>query len=289
MMKRATTKTIKKQASPTGSRHKAYIDCEPIKKSRLILMPLKKRNQSGHFCKVCREHKANEKFSGKGHAAHICKSCAALPPAERAERETISKIEGMTFRRLNDSEIKWLRSKMSDKRASVSEAARALHTARFPRYERGMIKKGLTAVSLEFFINGRIWDDQGEEKRAYMRFFADNSGLFRRVDYSRKDERREAEISIDRKEAGKYLKSVIHELDALFWEEDLSDAAQEYDGEADGILPVLSAEKGKTYWSLSLELSNGENKTITFYHRMHSEPQSLFWSLMEIFDYADNM
>lgn len=32
----------------------------------------------GHYCKVCGEYKANEKFSGKGHAAHICKACAAL-------------------------------------------------------------------------------------------------------------------------------------------------------------------------------------------------------------------
>ena len=27
----------------------------------------------GHYCKICSEYKSNEKFSGKGHAAHICK------------------------------------------------------------------------------------------------------------------------------------------------------------------------------------------------------------------------
>ena len=43
---------------------------------------MKKR---GHYCKVCGEYKANEKFSGKGHAAHICKTCAALPPEKQAE------------------------------------------------------------------------------------------------------------------------------------------------------------------------------------------------------------
>ena len=37
----------------------------------------------GHYCKVCGEYKANEKFSGKGHAAHIYKACAALPPEVR--------------------------------------------------------------------------------------------------------------------------------------------------------------------------------------------------------------
>jgi len=31
-----------------------------------------RNKQRGHFCKVCGEKKANEKFSGKGHAAHIC-------------------------------------------------------------------------------------------------------------------------------------------------------------------------------------------------------------------------
>ena len=39
----------------------------------------------GHYCKVCGEYKANEKFSGKGHAAHICKSCASLSPEKQAE------------------------------------------------------------------------------------------------------------------------------------------------------------------------------------------------------------
>ena len=28
----------------------------------------------GHYCKICGEYKANEKFSGKGHAAHIIRS-----------------------------------------------------------------------------------------------------------------------------------------------------------------------------------------------------------------------
>ena len=34
-----------------------------------------KRRKQGHYCWICGEYKANEKFSGKGHAQHICKSC----------------------------------------------------------------------------------------------------------------------------------------------------------------------------------------------------------------------
>jgi len=30
----------------------------------------------GHYCRICGKRKANEKFSGRGHAAHICKACA---------------------------------------------------------------------------------------------------------------------------------------------------------------------------------------------------------------------
>ncbi len=42
-------------------------------------MPKKRKNRPhGHYCKVCGEYKANEKFSGKGHAAHICKACSKL-------------------------------------------------------------------------------------------------------------------------------------------------------------------------------------------------------------------
>ena len=36
-------------------------------------MSKKKNRPHGHYCKICGEYKANEKFSGKGHAAHICK------------------------------------------------------------------------------------------------------------------------------------------------------------------------------------------------------------------------
>ena len=44
------------------------------------------KKKPGHYCKVCGCYRANEKFSGKGHAAHICKQCAKLPATERARR-----------------------------------------------------------------------------------------------------------------------------------------------------------------------------------------------------------
>lgn len=56
---------------------------------------MKKR---GHYCKVCGEYKANEKFSGKGHAEHICKTCAALPPEKQAEEMTLTRLVNLWCR-----------------------------------------------------------------------------------------------------------------------------------------------------------------------------------------------
>ena len=53
----------------------------------------KRRKQKGHYCKVCDQYKANEKFSGKGHNNHICKSCSKLSQIQRNEKMRISKIE----------------------------------------------------------------------------------------------------------------------------------------------------------------------------------------------------
>ena len=53
-------------------------------------MAKKKKKHQGHYCRICGEYKANEKFSGKGHAQHICKSCMSKrkkgePIAEKIE------------------------------------------------------------------------------------------------------------------------------------------------------------------------------------------------------------
>lgn len=50
-------------------------------------MVKKKKNYTGHYCKVCHQYKANEKFSGKGHTKHICKACQNTPISIRKEME----------------------------------------------------------------------------------------------------------------------------------------------------------------------------------------------------------
>jgi len=45
-----------------------------------------KKKGQGHYCRICGRHRANEKFSGKGHAQHICKDCDKEEKAHARQR-----------------------------------------------------------------------------------------------------------------------------------------------------------------------------------------------------------
>lgn len=263
----------------------------------------------GHFCKVCGEHKANERFSGKGHAAHICKTCADLPAAERNERMTIRKIEGMAFRHLSESEMKWLRDHMSDPRTAVREAATEANRVKFPRYERNVVKKGMSVFSLELFIHDMIYDRWGDTVDVHARVIAEDTGDFRYTDYNMPEGERERTAHVDKKEARRFLKAVVHELDAPFWDEDFSDTEYEHDPYLDTppeyrpdfegddehedgedeepAQDIAPGDEREPLWSLRLELNTGEDKEMVFFNHMRDAPVDLFWLLMEYFDPED--
>lgn len=70
----------------------------------------------GHWCWVCGRILANERFSGKGHARHICKECSKLPK-EDIQKESDSRfLYQILFkqRRISPKNIKMLRA-MSEK------------------------------------------------------------------------------------------------------------------------------------------------------------------------------
>jgi len=118
---------------------------KPHKKSANRAKSRQNQNKPhGHFCYVCGEHKANEKFSGRGHANHICKACQGLPVAERNQMIALRKIDNMPFRWLSQTEIKWLRKRMHDSRPEVRDAAREAYHIKFPNYDRDLDK--LTAL-----------------------------------------------------------------------------------------------------------------------------------------------
>lgn len=61
-------------------------------------MVAKKKKQQGHYCRICGEYKANEQFSGKGHARHICKECRSLPDDVKADMVRCNEVERAVFK-----------------------------------------------------------------------------------------------------------------------------------------------------------------------------------------------
>ena len=58
----------------------------------------KKKKQQGHYCRICGEYKANEQFSGKGHARHICKECQSLTEEVKADMVRCNEVERAAFK-----------------------------------------------------------------------------------------------------------------------------------------------------------------------------------------------
>ena len=67
----------------------------------------------------------------KGYAAHICKSCASLPPEKRSEQMTINRIINLPWR-LSKEQLSWLKNRAKDKRPKVRELAQEQLEMRFP-------------------------------------------------------------------------------------------------------------------------------------------------------------
>jgi hypothetical protein len=55
----------------------------------------KRRKRSGHYCWCCGCQRPNERFSGGGHARHICKQCSKLGKEELAFRSAVRNIDRM--------------------------------------------------------------------------------------------------------------------------------------------------------------------------------------------------
>ena len=183
----------------------------------------KKQPQSrGHYCKVCGEHKANEKFSGKGHATHICKSCASKSPAQKSEDMTINKLYGMMFRYLSETEIKWLKNRRNDSRPEVRELARGVFEEKFPRQARNEIKQTLHIRNLLFHVHSEIYDEYGDEQKVNIEYTADTTGKIIRKSYDENNVLiNEKSVEIGTSAIRKFFNVVVHNHEVPFWDEDL--------------------------------------------------------------------
>lgn len=121
-----------------------------------------RRKPQGHYCKICGERKSNESFSGKGHAAHICKACSRLSPQQQAEQITLNRLSELPMRYLSNTEIKWLKNRTSDHRPAVRELAREVYAERFPYAARNQRKQQLSIKVLELAVDSEVYDLYGD-------------------------------------------------------------------------------------------------------------------------------
>lgn len=235
-----------------------------------------KKKRQGHYCHVCGEHKANEKFSGRGHAAHICKACSKLPAAEKSAQKTVRKIEGMAFRYISKEDMQWLKNRRDHQNEEIRMAARAVFDMKNPNYERNQAKKKLRIVSMEFFLCEEIYDQWGDNYPVNVRFSLDITGRFQRIDYTRNKER---DLKLTQNEAVKLLRSLVHELEIPFWEDKRlkPDDEDDYFGDDDEDMDDFDMEDdeeespedlGDPMCVLSLEYSDGTFSELKFYDEM---------------------
>jgi hypothetical protein len=182
----------------------------------------KKRPQGDrHYCRICGEYKANEKFSGKGHATHICKACAKKSPAQKSEDITINRLHGMALRYLSESEIKWLKNRRNDNRSEVQELAREIFEMKFPRQARNEIKQKLHIQNIVFHVRGEIFDGDGCEHFTNVEFTAETSGKIIRKSFDGDNGFiEEKSIDIGVKGIKKLFNVAVHNYDISFWEAD---------------------------------------------------------------------
>lgn len=158
---------------------------------------------------------------------------------------------------------------------------------------------GARLRSLEFYVNSDVWNEGGSLTAAHMRFFVDDSGTGRRIDYDTPEPVREMIVSLGTDWARKFLDYAAGTLRAPAWSDMLVDAGENVKS-FPGTKPLHEDKHGDfadyglyrtdrvgadgPLWSLRLVTEDGEEREMAFHHRMHDEPQALLWALMELFE-----
>ena len=231
-----------------------------------------RKKPQGHYCKICGERKSNESFSGKGHAAHICKACSRLSPQQQAEQMTLNRLSEIPVRYLTKDEIKWLRNRTHDPRPAVRELASAVYAERFPHAVRNEQKQALSIKTLELSVNGEVYDSYGDP-------------AFVTVDYRitktpptivrMQGDGIPQTVNPQPKALAKLLKWAVHTLEIFCWKQDFCDP---FDIEFEGSEPV---------WRVHVEYSNREIQDTKSTGEIPDKLTELLFALDEFFEVSD--
>ena len=229
-----------------------------------------KKKLPGHFCKVCGMRKSNESFSGRGHAAHICKACSRLSPAQQAEEMTLCRLEDLPLRCLSESEMTWLKNRTHDHRPEVKTLACMVYAERFPRQARNQKKQELSIQTLKLSIDGEVCDPYGDP--VYVKESCQVSRTPPVVVRTQQDGISQV-IEPPPKILAKLLKWTVHTLEIFWWGED-------YCGPAD----VDSEDAESPLWSAHVEYSNGEIQDMRSAYALPDNVLELLFALTELFE-----
>lgn len=249
---------------------------------------------------MCGERKANEKFSGKGHNAHICKACAQLTPTEQAEALTITRLHGLAARHMSDDEKKWLERRTHDERPAVKELACEIYRLRFPRAERNVRKKQLRIDSIEFLLNASIWDEYGDERSVHQKFELNRKDSALCMQHMNVEIHTEM-VNLDPPDAARLFKWMLNTLEIFCWDEDYSECMVDTDPLMDSLdyfnfedLPELPPEQeatneGSPTWSVLLQYANGSEQRIVNYGcNLPDRVEQLYLELNQYFPDEDD-
>ena len=268
-------------------------------------MPKKKSHHPhGHYCKICGEYKANEKFSGKGHAAHICKACSKLSAAGRAEAQTVARLMNFGMGRLNVSEKKWLENRIHDRRPEVAALAREVYNMHFPYAERNARKKQLIINTLVFEIHTETFDEDGVGTLVNKRFTADRiSRILTMTDFD--TDSTEQSVVLDGKKISTLLRWIVHSLEIFMWAEDYDldpslssiplyfdllpeywpEDADEEETDEDMLEDDEAEPEGEISWRVQIEYADETKQEITAYEGyLIDKPAELYLALLEYFE-----
>lgn len=78
----------------------------------------------GHYCRHCGRIRANERFSGRGHRAHICKDCSRRPKEEIQSADQMRELEAFLHHQSHISKNNLKRLEVLA-RSPIPEVARA--------------------------------------------------------------------------------------------------------------------------------------------------------------------
>ncbi|MFI3326977.1 MAG: hypothetical protein R3Y35_12535 [Clostridia bacterium] len=240
-----------------------------------------RNNFKGHYCKICGEHKANEKFSGKGHSNHICKSCSKLSAERKSELMALTKIHNMSLKYINETDKKWLKNKTRDKRESVRTLAEEVYNAKFPFEERNRKKKSLRLNEFEVAFRFPLWEEFADDIEVKSKYKLNReTGV---LEWLNEITGKTKFVELEKSEVNAFFKWMINDLEVFCWDKDYN--LENDDDLLDSFFDLPKIENVEPYWEVLLKYADETEQNIQSYNtELYENIYELYMRLLDYFE-----